>query len=139
MMPAYRQHPQLVVLLAVILALAVLAGGLLLVFQVLGAPETTVTPPPASNSAVLEGTYICLPRSDGMKAVECTPGIKTDDGTLYALDLGPLIGMGGDPQLKNGEKIAAGGEMVRIDELSTDQWDSYSVTELMRVEEIARP
>jgi|GEM_PF-6926586 len=138
MIPLYHEHPKLVVLLIVIVALGILAGGSLLFLQVQGPPDLTVAPS-ANDAVVLEGTYVCLPRIDDKKAAECTPGLMTAEGTLYALDLGPVIGAGGDPQLKNGEQIAAGGLVLRIEDISTDQWDLYPVNEIMRVEEVARP
>jgi hypothetical protein len=139
MMPLYREHPKLVVLLIIIVALGILAGGLLLFLQVQGSPDLTVTDPSANDAVVLEGTYVCLPRNDKSKTAECSPGLQTADGTYYALDLGQVIGAGGDPQLKNGEKVAVGGLLLQLEDISTDQWDVYPVTRVMRVEEVARP
>lgn len=138
-MPLYREHPRLTILLLVIVVLGIVAGGYLALLQTQGAPTSMVTDPSAADAVVIEGTYSCLPRKDGKKAAECSPGLLTSDGTYYALDLGPVIGAGGDPQLKNGEKISSGGKLLRIEEISTDQWDMYPVTQVMSVEEIARP
>lgn len=128
------------VFLIVIVALAVLAGGYLLVLQAMGAPKPVVaenTPTPDAVS-VFEGTYACLQRKDQKQTKECSPGLKKEDGSFIALDLGEVIAAGGSANLNAGAKITVGGEVVKIDDLSTDQWDVYDVTELMRVLEIAR-
>lgn len=138
MMPLYREHPQLTILFLVIVALSILAGGYLLFLQTQGAPTTTLTDPGPSAAVVIEGTYACLPRTDEKKNAECSPGLLTSDGTYYALDLGIVIGAGGDAQLSNGEKISAGGILIPVEEVQSEQWDPYPITEVMRVEEIAR-
>lgn len=139
-MASSRQNAQLKVFLIVIVALAVLAGGYLLVLQAMGAPKSpTVDDTPAPDQvSVLEGTYACLSRKDKSQTKECSPGLKKEDGSLIALDLGEVIAAGGSANLNVGTKITVGGEIVKVEDLSTDQWDVYDVTELMRVLEIAR-
>lgn len=139
-MASSKQNAQLKVFLIVIVALAVLAGGYLLVLQVMGAPEQTgaTEQPKEGQVVILEGTYVCLPRTDKAQTKECSPGLRKEDGTYIALDLGEVIGAGGNANLNNGAKITVGGEIVSIEDLSTDQWDVYDTTELMRVFELAR-
>lgn len=139
-MPSLRQDSQLKIFLIVIVALAVLAGGYLLVLQAMGTPKSPTaddTPAPDEVS-VIEGTYVCLSRKDKAQTRECSPGLRKDDGTQIALDLGEVIGASGTPNLTNGTKITVGGEIVKVDDLSIDQWDVYDVAELMRVVELAR-
>lgn len=138
MMPLYREHPQLTILFLIIVALGILAGGYLFFLQTQGAPELTVTEPSSGDAVIIEGTYTCLPRKDEKKAAECSPGLQTADGTYYALDLGLVIGAGGDAKLTNGEKISAGGVLIPLEEVQSEQWDPYPITEVMRVEEVAR-
>ncbi len=138
MMSLYREHPKLIFLLLIIVTLIVLAGGYLLYLQTNGAPDLTVMEPSSGDAVVIEGTYACLPRIDEKKTAECSPGLVTSDGVYYALDLGLVVGAGGDPQLKNGEKISAGGVLIPVEEVASEQWDPYPVTEVMRVEEVAR-
>jgi hypothetical protein len=128
------------VLLIVIVALAVLAGGYLLVLQAMGAPKpvTEGNIPTPESVSVIEGTYACLPRKDKSATKECSPGLKKEDGSFIALDLGEVIAAGGNPNLSNGTKLTVAGEVVKVDDLSTDQWDIYDVSELMRVLELAR-
>lgn len=138
-MASSRENAQLKVFLIVILALAILAGGYLLALRAMGAPDPVVSDvPPQEQVTVIEGTYACLARKDKAQTKECSPGLKKDDGSFIALDLGEVIGSGGNANLANGTKITVGGEVVKIEDLSTDQWDVYDVTELMRVFEIAR-
>lgn len=128
------------VLLIVIVALAVLAGGYLMLLQAMGAPKQVSDndAPPAESMSVIEGTYACLTRKDKSATKECSPGLKKEDGSFIALDLGEVIAAGGNPNLSNGTKVTVAGEVVKVEDLSTDQWDIYDVTELMRVLELAR-
>lgn len=132
-----RQQSALSVALFVIIALALIAGLSLAYVSAVGAPEPTPEQSGTTDAVVLEGTYVCLTPNDGSTPRECSPGLQTSDG-LYALDLGELIGAGGNAQLTNGTKIFAGGTIISVDEISSEQWDKYDVTEVMRVLEIAR-
>lgn len=139
-MASYRQDSQMKVFLIVIVALAVLAGGYLMLLQAMGAPKQVIDKdaPAPDSIVVVEGVYACLPREDKSATKECSPGLKKEDGSYLALDLGEVIAAGANPNLSSGAKITVGGEVVKVEDLSTDQWDIYDVTELMRVLEIAR-
>ena len=139
-MPTFQIPRGLLILLIVIIALVVLSGGYLAFLSTQGAPKSSPTNPPleTKEAVILEGTYVCLPNSDNSKTKECTPGLRKDDGEYVALDLGIVIGAGGDPKLTNGTKISAGGVLVPIEEVTGDQWDKYPVKDVMQVEEIAQ-
>lgn len=120
----------------VILAIAA-AGGYLWYIENQEIPLQTTTVSETENTQVLEGVYACLPRADGAKGRECTPGIKVGD-EYYALDLASVIEAGGELGLRAGEKISVGGTIVPIEEISSDQWKAYSLKGIMRVLEVAR-
>ena len=80
---------------------------------------------------------MCLPHTDGSKAKECTPGLKVGE-EYYALDMAAVIESGSKLTLTNGMKILAGGVVVPIEEISSDQWQNYPVKGIMKVEEVAR-
>lgn len=137
-MPSFQENRGLWILLMVVVSLAILAGGYLLVLSAQGAPELVIEEPQAREAQILEGTYVCLPRTDGNKTTECTPGLKVGND-YYALDLAILAGAGVTTNFTNGTNILAAGVIVPIEEISSEQWDVYSVKGIMAVEEVARP
>lgn len=136
-MPSYQENKGLWILLIVFIVLAVLAGGYLVLLSAQGVPEVVVEEKTTQEAQILEGTYVCLPRSDGKKTTECTPGIKVEND-YYALDLARLAGAGVTTNFTNGTQILAAGIIVPAEELSTDQWDVYSIKGIMAVEEVAK-
>ncbi len=132
-MPTFEPRP-LWISLAVISLLVVLSGGYLAFLSVRGVP---MTPQVESTAIVLEGKYICLPREDGVKEKECTPGLEVG-ADLYALDLAKVIESGASTGIVNGTNIIVGGIVVPMDEISSDQWKKYYLKGIMAVEEIAK-
>ncbi|MEK7509750.1 MAG: hypothetical protein AAB605_03480 [Patescibacteria group bacterium] len=124
--------------LVVVVVLVAAAGGYLWYVESQGNPlEAASRQANTSEATVLEGTYVCLPHTDGSKAKECTPGIKVGD-EHYALDMAAVIEGGSTLTLTNGMKILAGGIVVPIEETSSDQWQNYPVRGIMKVEEVAK-
>lgn len=83
------------------------------------------------------GEYICLPHTDtsGPQTLECALGMKLDDGTYVALDtqnLAPEESQG----LTNGNIYTVYGNLVPIEELSTDHWQKYPITGIVQVSEV---
>lgn len=137
MIQSLRQQSALSVAFFIIIALALITGIFLAYVSAVGAPDLEPEQSGTTDTVVLEGTYVCLTPNDGSTPRECSPGLETSDG-LYALDLGDLIGAGGNAQLANGTKIFAGGTLIAVEDISSEQWDKYDVTHVMRVLEIAR-
>ncbi len=110
-------------------------GGYLWHVEKEGIPMQEVEEP--TGVAIMEGTYACLPRLDEGVTAECIPALKMG-GEFYALDLAPLIEVGGELKARVGETITVGGIFVPIEEISSDLWDVYRVQGIMRVEEFSR-
>lgn len=134
-MPSFRENRRLWVIFIIFLTLAVLAGGYLAYLSRQGVPETVAEP--TAEATILDGTYVCLPRADAAKTKECTPGVKVGDD-YYALDLARLLEAGETTNFSNGTKILAAGAITPIEEVSDEQWKTYRVKGVMRVEEVAR-
>lgn len=81
----------------------------------------------------LTGTYLCLPHRDtsGPQTLECALGLKTDDGTYYALDFNLLSQM--PPEIATGERISASGIFTPVEMLSTDMWQKYPIKGIFSV------
>jgi hypothetical protein len=77
--------------------------------------------------ATLAGEYACLPHVDtsGDQTDECEPGIKTDVGEYYAIDLNLMSQT--PPQFSIGERFQANGVITPIERLSSDHWQKYTV------------
>jgi hypothetical protein len=140
-MPTFKENRALWTALAVILVLIVFSGGYLAYLQKSGVPPQPVVQEETAQengSMVLTGTYICLPRTDEVKTKECTPGIKTTTGDYYALDMAKVIQGGVSTKFTNNTKIIAGGTVVAIEAISSDQWKHYPIKGIMAVEEVAK-
>lgn len=137
----FKENKVLSSIFIAIVVLAVLAGGYLWYLQASGVPDEPAaqnTPTETSKAVILEGMYVCLPHTDGTKAKECTPGIRVENKDYYALDMAIIVESGTSLKLTNGMKILAGGVIVPIEEISTDQWQKYPIRGIMSVEEVAK-
>lgn len=134
-MPTFEPRP-LWISLAVIGFLALLSGGYLAFLSAAGVPESG-NKTTQDSVTVLQGKYICLPREDGVKEKECTPGLEVG-ADLYALDLAKVIESGASTGIVNGSNIIVGGIIVPMDEISSDQWKKYYLKGIIAVEEIAK-
>lgn len=83
--------------------------------------------------ATLSGEYLCLPHVDtsGPQTLECAFGLKTDDGTYYALDFNLMSQAILD--LQTGQHISASGVVTPIERLSTDHWQKYPIVGIFSV------
>lgn len=81
----------------------------------------------------LSGTYLCLPHVDtsGPQTLECAFGIKTDDGTYYALDFMLMSQLA--PNVPMNARITANGLLTPIERLSTDHWRKYPIKGIFSV------
>ncbi len=94
-------------------------------------PETPVAIPPAIGSTRtrtnLTGTAVCLPHVNqvGPQTMECAIGMKTDDGSYYAVDASlssQLV-----PELVPGMRFSASGLFTPVEMLSSDHWRAYPI------------
>ena len=87
------------------------------------------------------GTALMLMAVPGISAAAEHGGMggmqHGDHGGMKMDDPGKMKSGGHD--VKNGEKISAGGALNPLEEVQSEQWDPYPVSEVMRVEEVARP
>jgi hypothetical protein len=91
--------------------------------------------PPVSEPtrATLTGIYLCLPHKDttGPQTEECAFGLKTDDGSYYALNFALMSQI--PPTLSGGERISANGVLTPIESWNTGVWSRYPVRALFSV------
>jgi hypothetical protein len=87
----------------------------------------------APQRATLSGTYLCLPHvnTDGPQTLECAFGIKTDDGTYYALDFALMSQI--PPNIPMNTRFTASGVLTPIERLSTDHWRIYPIKGIFSV------
>ncbi|OGM28904.1 hypothetical protein A2801_03010 [Candidatus Woesebacteria bacterium RIFCSPHIGHO2_01_FULL_41_10] len=86
----------------------------------------------APYQTTLSGEYVCLPHKDtsGPQTMECAFGIKTPDGTHYAVDFGE----NGDlTQFVAGESVTLSGLVTPIEYISTDHWQIYDIVGIFSV------
>lgn len=83
--------------------------------------------------ATIVGEYLCLPFIDALQDDGvCVPGLRTDDGTYYAIDF-TLMSQIAQNKLESGMKIQANGVVTPIELLSTDHWRKYPIIAIFSV------
>lgn len=88
----------------------------------------------APQRITVEGQYVCLPHKDttGPQTEECALGIRTTEGTYYALDTG-VLQTGVLMDLATGTRIKVEGPMTPIEMLSSNHWQKYNVKGIITV------
>lgn len=81
--------------------------------------------------ATLTGTHSCLPHKEPIATKECAPGIKTDTGEFYALDLALMSQT--PPMIGNGDRFTASGTVTPIERVSADHWQQYAIVGIFSV------
>ncbi len=125
--------------LVIILIATVLIVGYIFIPKntTLTKPSSETSPTPIQNvpyEATLTGEYTCLPHknTNGPQTMECAFGIKTSDGSYYALDMSKI-----DQQesmtLQTQTKITAQGTLVPVEQLSSDHWQKYNIRGILQV------
>jgi len=118
------------ILLVLIVAIASAIG-----FLVFSAAEPRAVLDSTPTPMTISGEYECLPpRGGGPSTTECAFGIKTDDGTHYAVN----FGQSGEAMelFQAGAHIKAHGFLVIREALSTDHWDAYDMKGIFTVTEV---
>lgn len=90
------------------------------------------------RSSTVTGNFSCLPLKpgSGLKSDSCMLGIRTVDGTNYALDISRIQDANTD--LKVEDKIAVTGFLVPEADVLGSQWESYDVRGIIRVNTLLR-
>ena len=85
----------------------------------------------APNTVMLRGIYECLPHKDtsGPQTEECIHGIKAEDGKHYAIDVSSV----GIADSTVGTTIEVIGLLVPIEQISTNMWNKYDLTGIIKV------
>lgn len=88
----------------------------------------------APRQVTLSGSTVCLPHRDtsGPQTMECAFGLKTDDGSHYALDLRILETdiLGGLP---TDERMTLVGTLIPLEDIDENVWDRYGIVGQLRV------
>ncbi len=92
------------------------------------------------DRASVTGEYVCLPHKDaaGPQTAECAIGIRTQDGSYYALDFNLMSQT--KPEFKTGDRFSANGIITPVEALSAEYWTKnynikgiFSVTDSVNV------
>ena len=80
------------------------------------------------------GTYVCLPLIDtAAKTADCAFGLKTDDGTYYAVNYESQAGY--MDQFQAGKRISAKGYITLEENLRPNRWTKFMISGLLTITE----
>lgn len=133
-------------LLGILVVCILIAAGLYAILPknrpagtVSNTPPQTAVPPQdiVPQQATLEGVYLCLPHknAEGPQTMECALGMKTDDGSYYALDMNALAPGQADAFQVN-SRIKVEGLITPIEMLSSDHYQNYPIKGIMSVSRV---
>lgn len=103
-----------------------------------GETFTRITTDTVPTPITLTGVYTCLPKVDTGAPVtlECTFGLKTDDG-YYSLDMSGVM-TDNYPALYGNETITVEGMLVPKEMLSSDRYKTYDVIGVISVDKVIK-
>lgn len=87
----------------------------------------------ALETVTLSGTYTCLPLLSDAKSADCAFGLKTDDGSYYAVNFGAAAGSMAD--FKSGAHITAKGFVIKREDLNPNNWEKFIMKGLFTITE----
>lgn len=95
--------------------------------------------PEAPRQVTLSGTSVCLPHRDtsGPQTMECAFGLKSEDGTHYALDLS-VLQTEAFWDFPTNETVVLEGTLVPLDDIDERTWDVYDIAGQLRVTSVRR-
>lgn len=101
-------------------------------------PILNINPNDPPREQTIEGEYVCLPHkdSDGPQTLECAFGIRLNDNSYVALDMGNLLHTDINAKLQIGSRIKVSGLYVPIEQINTDMWQKYPLKGIMKVNTI---
>lgn len=89
------------------------------------------------RSSTITGNFSCLPLKDGTVPTEnCTLGVKSRDGSYYALDISHIQDANTD--LKADDTIAVTGFLQPESAVAGSEWSMYSVKGIIKVNTLLR-
>src|SRR3989344_8743042 len=89
------------------------------------------------SMSTVTGNFSCLPLKTGVvDETDCTLGVKSRDGVFYALDISRIQDANTD--LKADDTIAVTGFLRPIADVSSNEWDAYSVAGVIKVNTLLR-
>ncbi len=106
-------------------------------------PTSTLPATPEDGSGSresLEGTYVCLPHRDtgGPQTLECALGLRTDDGSHYA-----VVGSGASAESASattptGARVRVTGSVVPVEASSNSEWQRYAIVGVINAASLER-
>lgn len=117
----------LVVLLAVVVFGALLSSG-----------WDKIVNEQVDSMSTLSGKFSCLPLKSSAKTADaiCMLGVRTNDGSNYALDISHIQDANTD--LKVEDTIAVTGFLLAESEVPGTQWENYNVRGIIKVNTLLR-
>lgn len=128
---------------ATILLIAVFLGGAAFVHLFINKEKKDIQIAETGTEPVemlLSGTYVCLPYKEGVpKEEKCDPGLQTEKGDLYSLDLHMITTE--IPTLTLGDIVSGKGIFTPIERISSDYLTTryvvrgiFSITDSLKIE-----
>ncbi len=95
-------------------------------------PIQDINAPP--KRATLTGTYECIPHKNpgDAQTLECSFGIKAENGQHYALNLADIDAAHMNTEMNT--RIKVSGLLVPVEQLSSDHWQIYDIKGIMKVD-----
>ena len=89
------------------------------------------------KTTTITGNFSCLPLKTGVvDATDCTLGVKSRDGSFYALDISRIQDANTD--LEADDTIAVTGFLQLIADVKSSEWDAYNVAGVIKVNTLLR-
>jgi predicted negative regulator of RcsB-dependent stress response len=89
------------------------------------------------RTSTVTGNFSCLPLKTGAEPIEdCELGVKSNDGTYYALDISRIQDANTD--LKAEDTIAVTGFVLPASAVVGSQWERYAVSGIIKVNTLLR-
>ncbi|MBX4206480.1 hypothetical protein KW784_01710 [Candidatus Parcubacteria bacterium] len=82
------------------------------------------------------GNFSCLPRKDNTPEENCTLGVRSRDGSYYALDISRIQDANTD--LKAEDTIAVTGFLLPASAANDSKWADYNVAGVIKVNTLLR-
>ncbi len=89
------------------------------------------------SMTTITGNFSCLPLKTGVsEAKDCALGIRSSDGSYYALDISRIQDANTD--LKAEDTIAVTGFLKPVAEVDSPEWDVYLILGVIKVNTLLR-
>ena len=88
------------------------------------------------NMATVTGNFSCLSLKDGSPDAQCTLGVRSRDGSYYALNISRIQDANMD--LKAEDTIAVTGFILSESEVAGSRWEAYDVKGIIKVNTLLR-